>query len=79
MVGLALQVAFYVFGCTHMQYYHNILRQYLGVSAVTCKPCFMIIFIMKLVHPCVLDMIQEMCDESKEDMLHVCIQFRSAR
>ena len=64
MVGLALQVAFYASGCTHMQYYRT-LRQFLGVSAVTCKPFYDMI---KLVYPCVLDMIQEMCDESKEDM-----------
>ena len=39
MVGLALQVAFYASGCTHMQYYCT-LRQFLGVSAVTCKPYY---------------------------------------
>ena len=37
MAGLALQGAFYASGCTHMQYYH-IIRHFLGVSAVTCKP-----------------------------------------
>ena len=64
MVGLALQVAFYASGCTHMQYYRT-LRQFLGVSAVTCKPYYDMI---KLIYPCVLDMIQEMCDEAREDM-----------
>ena len=64
MVGLALQVAFYASGCTHMQYYHT-LQQFLCVSAVTCKPYYDMI---KLVYPCVLDMIQEMCDEAREDM-----------
>ena len=64
MVGLALQVAFYACGCTHMQYYCT-LRQFLGVSAVTCKSFYDMI---KLVYPCVLDMTQEMCDEAREDM-----------
>ena len=50
---VALQVAFYASGCTHMQYYRT-LKQFLGVSAVTCKPFY--------------DMIKEMCDEAREDM-----------
>ena len=61
---VALQVAFYASGCTHMQYYRT-LKQFLGVSAVTCKPFYDMI---KLVYPCVLDMIKEMCDEAREDM-----------
>ena len=47
IVGLALQVAFYTSGCTHIQYYRT-LRQFLGVSAVTCKPFYEMI---KLVYP----------------------------
>ena len=70
MVGLALQVAFYASGCTHMQYYRT-LQQFLGVSAVTCKPFYDMI---KIVYPCVLDMIQEMCDESREDDNNILCQ-----
>ena len=35
IVSLALQVSFYASGCTHAQYY-RILKQSLGVQAVTC-------------------------------------------
>ena len=61
---MALQVAFYASGCTHIQYYHA-LRQFQGVSTVTCKPFYEMI---KLVYPHVQDMIQEMCNEAKEEM-----------
>ena len=64
VVSLALQVAFYASGCTHAQYY-RILKQSLGVQAVTCKPYYEMI---KLVFPHVGDMIDEMCTEAMDDM-----------
>ena len=64
IVSLALQVAFYTSGCTHAQYYH-ILKQSLGVQAVTFKPFYEMI---KLVFPYVSDMINEMCTEAMDDM-----------
>ena len=64
IVSLALQVAFYASGCTHAQYY-RILKQSLGVQAVTCKPYYEMI---KLVFPHVGDMIDEMCTEAMVDM-----------
>ena len=64
LLSLALQVAFYASGCTHAQYYH-ILKHSLGVQAVTCKPFYDMI---KLVYPCVLDMIHGMCNEARDDM-----------
>ena len=53
IVGMALQVAFYASGCTHIQYYRT-LKQFLGVSTVTCKPFYGMI---KLVYSHVRDMI----------------------
>ena len=64
IVSLALQVAFYASGCTYAQYY-RILKQSLGVQAVTCKPFYEMI---KLVLPHVSDMIDEMCTEAMDDM-----------
>ena len=64
IVSLALQVAFYVSGCTHAQYY-RILKQSLGVQAVTCKPFYEMI---KLVFPHVSDMLEEMGTEAMIDM-----------
>ena len=54
IVSLALQVAFYASGCTHAQYY-RILKQSLGIQAVTCKPFYEMI---KLVlTPCDLNLL----------------------
>ena len=64
IVSLALQVAFYASGCTHAQYY-RILKQSLGVQAVTCKPYYEMI---KLVFPHVGDMLEEMGTEAMVDM-----------
>ena len=60
VVSLALQIAFYASGCTHAQYY-RILKQSLGVQAVTCKPFYEMI---KLVFPHVSDMLEEMGTEA---------------
>ena len=64
LVSLALQVAFYASGCTHAQYY-RILKQSLGVQAVTCKPFYEMI---KLVFPHVSDMLEGMGTEAMFDM-----------
>ena len=64
IVSLALQVAFYASGCTHAQYY-RILKQSLGVQAVTCKPFYEMI---KLVFPHVDEMVDDMCIEATADM-----------
>ena len=64
IVSLALQVAFYASGCTHAQYY-RILKQSLGIQAVTCKPFYEMI---KLVFPHVSDMLEEMGTEAMADM-----------
>ena len=64
IVSLAVQVAFYASGCTHAQYY-RILKQSLGVQAVTCKPFYETI---KLVFPHVSDMLEEMGTEAMADM-----------
>ena len=63
---LALQVAFYASGCAHAQYY-RILKQSLGVQAVTCRPLNFYEMI-KLVFPHVSDMIDEICTEAMADM-----------
>ena len=64
IVSLAMQVAFYASGCTHAQYY-RILKQSLGVQAVTCKPFYEMI---KLVFLHVSDMLEEMGTEVMADM-----------
>ena len=64
IVTLALPVAFNASGCTHTQYY-RILKQSLGVQAVTCKPFYEMI---KLVFPHVDDMVDDMCIEATADM-----------
>ena len=64
IVSLALQVAFYASGCTHAQYY-RILKQSLGVQAVTYKPFYEMI---KLVFPHVDEMVDDMCIEATADM-----------
>ena len=65
LVSFALQVAFYAPGCTHAQYYH-ILKHSLGVQAVTRKQFYDMI---KLGYPCVLDMIHEICNEDRADIV----------
>ena len=62
--SLALQVAFIAGGCMHAQY-SKILRQHLGLPAVDANTFYQTI---KMLHPIVQGMLQELCDEAKLDM-----------
>jgi len=62
--SLALQVAFIAGGCMHSQY-SKILKQHLGLPAVDANTFYQTI---KMLHPVVQTMLQELCDEAKLDM-----------
>ena len=62
--SLALQVAFVVGGCAHAQY-SKIVKQYLGLSAVTPTTFYDTI---KLLQPVAEAMLTDMCNEAKAEM-----------
>ena len=62
--SLAMQVAFIASGLMHSQY-NKVLKQGLGMSAVSTKSFYETI---KLLHPIVNTMINEMCEMAKGDM-----------
>ena len=64
VVSLAMQVAFVIAGCGHAQYC-KVLKQCMGISSVSASTFYDTI---KLLHPIVLDMLTEMCDEAKNEM-----------
>ncbi len=63
-IGLAVQVAFIISGCMHSTYQH-VLKHALGIDAVS-QPTFM--STIQLLYPTVKQMVDEMCEEAKEDM-----------
>ena len=63
-VGMAVQVAFIVAGCTHATYYRA-LKLALGIDAVSA-PTFM--YTIELMYPVVKEMVDEMCEEAKKEM-----------
>ena len=62
--SLAVQVAFIAGGSMHSQY-NKVLKQGLGVAAVTTKIFYETI---KLLHPIVNTMVTEMCEMAKSEM-----------
>ena len=62
--SLALQVAFIAGGCMHSQY-NKILKQHLGMSAVNATTFYETV---KLLHPIVNGMLNEMCNDAKSEM-----------
>ena len=63
-IGAAIQVAFVISGCMHATYY-KALKLSLGLDAVHINTFYSTI--MKM-HPVVQQMVDEMCEEAKEDM-----------
>lgn len=63
-IGVAVQVAFIVAGCTHATYY-KALRYALGIDAV-CGDTFMSTIVK--MYPVVKQLLDEMCEEAKADM-----------
>ena len=65
-VGVAVQVAFIIAGCTHSTYmYYRVLQQGLGMDAMQPSTFMSTI---KRMHPVVKAMVDEMCEKAKADM-----------
>ena len=62
-VGMTVQVAFIVAGCTHATYYRA-LKLALGIDGVSA-PTFM--NTIELLYPVVKGMVDEMCEEAKNE------------
>ena len=63
-IGAAIQVAFIISGCMHATYY-KALKLSLGLDAVHINTFY---FTIARMHPVVQQMVDEMCEEAKEDM-----------
>jgi len=63
-VSLALQVVSVIAGCAHAQY-AKVLKQCLGMLSVSAQ---VFIDTIKLLHPAVEVMLNEMCDEARNEM-----------
>ena len=63
-IGVSVQVAFIIAGCTHSTYY-QVLQQGLGMDAMQPSTFMSTI---KRMHPVVKAMVDEMCEEVKADM-----------
>ncbi len=63
-IGVAVQVAFIVSGCTHGTY-HNVLKHALGIDVVSPDTFYSTI---ERMYPVVKQMVGEMCEEAKNDM-----------
>lgn len=63
-IGMAVQVAFIVAGCTHATYYRA-LKLALGIDAVSA-PTFM--NTIQVMYPIVKGMVDDMCEEAKNEM-----------
>lgn len=64
VVGLALAVAFFITGHDFAKFSRT-LRQCLGIGSISKNPYFEVV---KLVYPHVTDILNEMCEEEKEQM-----------
>ena len=63
-IGAAIQVAFIISGCMHATYY-KALKLSLGLDAIHINTFYLTIMRM---HPIVQQIVDEMCEEAKEDM-----------
>ena len=66
-IGIAIQVAFIVAGCTHMTYYKT-LKHALGINAV---PWCDFQSTIEMLYPVVKLMLDRMCEVAKGDMRHM--------
>ena len=63
-IGMAVQVAFIIAGCTHTTYFKT-LKGALGIDAV-CPQIFQ--YTIEMMYPVVKGMLNAMCDEAKKEM-----------
>ena len=66
-ISVAIQVAFVIAGCTHTTYY-KVLKHALGIEAVSWPTFHSTI---KRMYPVVKEMVDEMCEDAKDDMRHM--------